>query len=125
MPSKEQKSVYNKNYKEKNPEKYREINSTYYRNNKDKFKKSVESARIKRLYNITPEQLEQMKIAQDNLCAICGQSFVSKYGMHIDHSHSTGKVRALLCRHCNIAIGMFKDNFLVIEKALAYLKKWQ
>ncbi len=40
---------------------------------------------------------------------------------HIDHDHSTGKVRGLLCSCCNTGIGMFKDNPDVLDRAAFYL----
>jgi len=44
------------------------------------------------------------------------------YGWHVDHNHTTGKVRGILCQQCNQAIGLFKDNIFIIEKAAEYLE---
>ena len=40
----------------------------------------------------------------------------------IDHCHSTGVVRGLLCTHCNFALGHFKDDIDRMERAIMYLK---
>ncbi len=72
-------------------------------------------------YGITEEIFEQMKINQEQKCAICFKELHSK-NTHIDHSHKTGKVRALLCTSCNLSLGFFeKDDWLL--KADAYLRK--
>lgn len=43
----------------------------------------------------------------------------------IDHCYITNKIRGILCRNCNSAIGYFKDNIEVIKKSIKYLKKCQ
>jgi hypothetical protein len=42
--------------------------------------------------------------------------------LSIDHCHNTGKVRGLLCDHCNKGLGLFKDNIDYLNKAIEYLK---
>ena len=43
--------------------------------------------------------------------------------MAVDHNHTTGKVRELLCAKCNKAIGLFQENIDTIIRAAAYLKR--
>lgn len=50
-------------------------------------------------------------------CLICG----SVDRLHIDHCHTTGKVRGLLCGTCNAGLGMFKDSPLLLKRAAEYL----
>jgi hypothetical protein len=59
---------------------------------------------------------------QNGCCAICGvhQSEVSKR-FSVDHNHSTGKVRGLLCNHCNRGLGHFRDDPMLLEFAAQYL----
>lgn len=64
---------------------------------------------------------------QNHLCKICNLPGFkldprSKTLLVVDHCHSTGKVRGLLCHNCNRALGLFKDNTNSIENALNYLK---
>lgn len=43
----------------------------------------------------------------------------------VDHDHKTGKLRGMLCHHCNTAIGLFKENTVLMRKAEQYLKKYK
>ena len=83
-------------------------------------------------YSLTAEMYEQMVIAQNSTCAVCGTSDPggSIRRWHIDHDHtccgpgvSCGKcVRGLLCSRCNTAIGLLEDSPTRLEAALSYLK---
>jgi hypothetical protein len=61
-------------------------------------------------------------------CKICGKNLLpyskdkTERG-HIDHCHTTGKVRGVLCDLCNKGLGQFKDNIETLEKAINYLKE--
>jgi hypothetical protein len=77
--------------------------------------------RIKR-YGITVEQYEQMLADQNDRCAICFNEFDRE--PHIDHCHSSEKVRALLCFSCNAMLGSAKDNVDTLKKAIAYLESF-
>ncbi len=74
-------------------------------------------------------EVEQLKVWQRGLCAICGQpetSVDSRHGclreLSADHDHGTGELRGLLCYRCNVAISWFGDKPTALRKALAYLK---
>jgi len=77
-----------------------------------------------RRHGITPEEYNRMFIEQNGMCAICGvhQSKLNKR-LCIDHDHSTGKIRGLLCNHCNFVIGHAHDNPDILMSAIVYLKK--
>ena len=94
-------------------------NRRYLHKNPDKAAKWKRENKV-RSYGISVEQYQQMISNQDNKCAICGNT--SDRALDIDHCHTTGKVRGLLCSYCNKAIGMFKDNYEYLEAAIDYLK---
>ena len=48
-----------------------------------------------------------------------------KKKLSIDHCHNTKKIRGLLCHYCNMALGLFKDNTDIMQKAIEYLKTHQ
>jgi hypothetical protein len=75
--------------------------------------------RFRRLYGITLEQYEEMRISQNSLCAICDRE---EELLFVDHDHSTGKVRGLLCRDCNAMLGLAMDNTRILDRAITYLK---
>ena len=78
---------------------------------------------LKRNYGITLEDHSKMYEEQNRRCAICGNEGNGKWKkLCVDHCHTTGKIRGLLCKSCNIALGEFKDDPSIIEKAVLYLK---
>jgi hypothetical protein len=79
------------------------------------------NANNKRRYGVTPEDIQAAGEAQGWLCPISGTDISEKY--YIDHDHVTGKFRQLLCFHCNLALGHFKDSPERLTKALEYLDK--
>ena len=95
--------------------------------NKRKQKKSngvfYRKRRLKRNYNLTEESFHNMLELQENKCLICGKvfDFTIKMEACIDHDHTTGKVRGLLCTQCNSGLGFFKDNIEYLKKAIEYL----
>jgi hypothetical protein len=83
-----------------------------------------------RMYGLTPEQYLSMFEAQKGLCAACGQPETAIdartktiANLHVDHSHTTGEVRALLCRACNTAYGQLQEDPERIRLLLAYAEK--
>ena len=77
---------------------------------------------------IKGEKYDQMFDRQNGLCAICERPETSMRNgrvkaLAVDHDHETGKVRELLCWHCNSGLGKFKDDSKVLRKAAEYLEK--
>ena len=73
-------------------------------------------------YGITPEYFNQLETSQRGLCAICEQTPNHKR-LFVDHSHSTNKVRGLLCRKCNSLLGFANDNTNILNRAVLYLNR--
>lgn len=75
-----------------------------------------------RTYGMTPEQYDAMLEAQGGVCAICKRpERIKGRRLCVDHCHSTGEVRGLLCNACNIALGKLEDNLESIKVAIKYL----
>lgn len=79
--------------------------------------------RLKRYYNITLEEYDQMVGIQGGKCAICGGKNPNGKRLHVDHNHKTGKIRGLLCFECNTALGNMKDDIDILNKAITYLRE--
>jgi hypothetical protein len=110
----------------------------YYRKNKHKWDERRKGPRVKaymkayarpyglkRRHGITLEQYEAMLLSQNGLCAICGHPpdvGVNKR-LHVDHDHATGKIRGLLCMHCNHSIERVEKIPGWAAKTEAYLAR--
>lgn len=83
--------------------------------------------KLRRDYSLTVEDFDVMLLQQGNRCKICGKEFKDcsknpvKNSVCIDHDHSTGKVRGLLCDYCNKGLGFFKDSIVNLQSAIEYL----
>ena len=73
-------------------------------------------------YGLTSNDLAEMLKAQDGLCAICRSLDYPTGRLVVDHDHSDGKVRGLLCGPCNTALGLFRDSRGRLIRALRYLR---
>ena len=103
-----------------NPDKYNpESRRRYYLKNKEKSKLYSTVYNRERKYGVSDKQYQQMLLDQDGLCAICSK--VCTRQLALDHDHSTGKVRGLLCNNCNRGLGHFKDNPTLLVRAVKYL----
>lgn len=79
--------------------------------------------RLKSDYGITLTQYEQMLTEQNGQCKICGTSDPGDKSFHVDHCHMTQRVRGLLCFNCNVGLGKFKDNVMLLREAALYLER--
>jgi len=78
---------------------------------------------LMKMYGISLEDFRLMEASQGGVCKICGRPPSGKQKrLQIDHDHSTGKIRGLLCSNCNTALGLFKDNPHAIDAAAQYLR---
>ena len=73
-------------------------------------------------YNISLEEYNQMLEDQNEKCIICNKTNNDGKRLSIDHDHKSGEIRGLLCNHCNIGLGHFKDDINLLERAIEYLK---
>lgn len=69
----------------------------------------------------------ELQEKQQGVCAICKQlasgMLNSRARLAVDHCHTTGKIRGLLCGGCNVGLGHFKDNPEYLANAIEYLKE--
>lgn len=93
-----------------------------YDKKKDSVEKKKERARkaTLRKYNLNEDNFFQLLNNQNNKCLGCFKD-INRYSARIDHCHTTGKVRGLLCDHCNWAIGHAKDDAKILYNLGDYL----
>ncbi len=94
------------------------------RYNKKPTKKTNHRTSLRSKYGLEPVQFEYMLRQQGGRCKICGTDDPGhgNANFSVDHCHTTGKIRGLLCTDCNIALGRLKDNPIFVERALSYLR---
>lgn len=83
-----------------------------------------------RFYNMTPVAYMQMLADQDYKCFVCKSEFdlekkTKALAPHVDHDHSNGKVRAILCGNCNTMLGLAKEDTDVLKNAILYIEYWR
>ena len=86
----------------------------------EKRKAYIKTASLKKLYGITKEKYKELMVISGNKCMICQSSPTNK-SLHVDHCHSTGILRGILCHGCNTALGLFRDDVSVLNSAIDYL----
>ena len=95
----------------------------------EKYKETRTAYWYKVRYNLSMETYKQMLENQNYVCAICGKPETSKNAvgdikpLAVDHCHSTGKIRGLLCHKCNVLLGKASDDVSILENAIKYLKE--
>lgn len=82
---------------------------------------STRARHIRHRYGLEPEQYSDFLEKQGWKCAICKTPIGLEKTGHVDHCHSTNKVRGILCFLCNTGLGKFKDNVEILEEAIRYL----
>lgn len=122
---KEERKIASRAYYNKNAKRISEQKKVYRLVNKDK----IRGIKLEETYGLSNEEYNAILESQDGKCAVCGKpnsGYSDKGGnfrkMFVDHDHETGKVRGLLCRDCNFALGLLKDNPETILRLYEYAK---
>jgi hypothetical protein len=78
-------------------------------------------SRLLHMYGITQQQHERMLEAQGYLCALCGCELTADAVPSVDHSHETDIIRGIVCRKCNLMIGLAEDDPKLLYLGIKYL----
>ena len=111
----------------RDPEKYRAYMVCWREQNRQRIQYSSKAYR----YGVSVEEIKALELVQAGRCACCEElpsphaKDKRKRTLVIDHDHLTGKVRALLCYHCNLALGYLRDSSTRAEQAVAYLRRFE
>jgi len=113
------RKAYGKKWYQENKEHVRLRNLEYRQRNREIYRKAHKSRQNKGRYGLTPEEFEKILADQKGLCCICAQPMKPPC---VDHDHKTKKIRGLLCRGCNLALGYLQDSTKLLQSAIDYLK---
>jgi hypothetical protein len=100
--------------------KARENRRRYRRKHREKENLARRRAKLARNFGLTEAEYTAQLTSQGGMCAICGRRCKRK--LAVDHDHVTGAVRGLLCMHCNLGMGHFRDSTGLLLAALGYLR---
>ena len=99
--------------------------TAYAEANKERISKRSREYALNKLYGLSVADYDELFSQQHGQCAICGSTGTKKVHafLFVDHDHSTGAIRGLLCNSCNRAIGLLKDNADTLRKAADYIDR--
>ena len=81
-------------------------------------------SKLKRAFGLTLEQYQEMLHAQDQRCALCGTDVPGGRGSFVvDHCHTHGNIRGLLCNLCNVGLGALRDSPDLLRRAAEYVER--
>jgi hypothetical protein len=112
---------YQRAYDSRNPGRQVGANRT------ESIRRAARRNKLKTKYSLTLEAFDAILLAQANRCDVCGMVFGKGWTELpcVDHSHTTGHVRALLCRKCNLALGHANDSPKLLRQLADYLERHQ
>lgn len=106
-------------------EKYQLLNTTEKRKRREKNPCNTfewrQQYRLKNRFGLTTEEFSAMVLEQNNKCKICECEMDTP---QIDHNHTTGKVRSLLCRPCNTSLGLVKEDTKILYNMISYINAY-
>lgn len=78
--------------------------------------------KLKSKYGLTPAQWDVLLVVQAGRCALCAKPL---HRPCVDHDHTTGVVRGLLCDNCNTGLGKFQDDSVALRAAAVYVEAFR
>jgi hypothetical protein len=120
MATREERRVYEHRYRQSAKGKAKRVD--WARRNRLRLNERIrrEDRHYTNRYGITQDDYRQMFADQCGACAICLEPAQGRK-LCVDHCHTTGKIRGLLCRKCNSGIGMLRDSSVIVRLAANYL----
>lgn len=110
-------------YVAKHKDKVIQAGKDYYLSNKSVIRRKAQEKDLVLKYDLSREQYLKMFSDQNFQCAVCfGEVVPFTRNAHVDHCHTTGKVRGILCKPCNQGLGFFRDDQIRLLNAVTYLK---
>lgn len=127
--TKQDQKQYDKKRYAENKEERLSYQQEYYKQNRDKILAQSRERHLLKSYGLSGKEYYKLVTKQQGRCAICNkyEHRVLPNGdvkpLSVDHCHTTGKVRELLCNDCNALLGFAKENIHVLQESIKYLQK--
>jgi hypothetical protein len=122
----ERRRQFERDRYQNNKDHYKAAHKAYYKANRERLLVYYRSEWLKQ-YGLTKETYQVMVNAQEGRCAVCRRKPQDcnrrNENLAVDHNHLTGKVRGLLCHHCNVAIGLASESADRLEMLARYLRE--
>lgn len=108
-------------WRERNLDKVRARKKELYLQREDFYKEYERNRQYQKMYGINIADYDRMLLEQGGVCKMCGadKAGPKRFYFCVDHCHATGRVRALLCTRCNVAVGFYEKH---AEKIMKYLQ---
>lgn len=90
--------------------------------NPARVKQNKRSSELMRVYGLTELDYQQLLDKQSGGCALCGEPCATGKNLAVDHCHTTGRIRGLLCLVCNTALGKLGDTPERLRVVLNYVE---
>lgn len=107
-----------------NPEASQERARRYRKAHPERVALSQRRNRLKRLYGMTLEEFDLLLAEQGGTCAVCPSIEPNGVNWHVDHCHTTGRVRGILCHPCNTALGLLDEDVDRIKRLSEYVQRY-
>ena len=105
----------------------RRWDQAYYARHREKTRARTRATKLRTKFGITPDDYVHMLATQGGRCALCPATKNTQTGgrLCVDHDHTTGRVRGLLCRTCNVMLGYIERDVpaFAAPRVLAYLAR--
>lgn len=118
-------NAYRNAHRLSNPEQAKQTQDAWKKADPEKHYRMLRNSKLKK-YGLTIQEYDSLFKSQQGVCKICGETETKGRGKHketlaVDHCHTTGKVRGLLCSSCNRGLGFFFDSTDKLKNAIEYL----
>lgn len=121
--NKEKNVLRAKKYQKENPEKVQATRKRYYQNHKEKIRIESRENSLRRTYGLSIKKHKEIYLIQNGCCPVCGKS-VPYDKIETDHCHSSGRVRGLLCKYCNVKLGAYESGTVWYEENKEAVEKY-
>jgi hypothetical protein len=87
------------------------------------FPEKRRAIQLKNKFNLTIKEWDDLFDKQKGVCAICAHPEQNGKRLSIDHCHTSGRIRGLVCNRCNSGLGRFDDDSKLMRRAVEYLEQ--